>query len=545
MVRALVILACAVMCSCQAFRITDILATAERQIVESPDSALTTMRSIRKYAVLVPEVRARYSLLYSKTLDKNGIDVASDSLIRYSTDYYDLYGTPAQRLEAYYYYGRTQENAKEYLSATLSYLYAEQFADSVDDNYLKGLLYSHLGEMYLYYNSYPKALEYYTKSYEFYRLADLRQHQAYQLFSMGRVQIQLYNKELALSYILQAKELASANNFDALLPFCDRNLIVLYQRNGNYKKAYQTIENLDPKYYLNDMLALNSVIQVYHHLGYKERVNQLLDRGCRIAQTKIDSAYMHCCLSQIYYSENKLKESIAEYNKWIWQQNSVISKHMEMSEISSIESVLFKKKVDDVTDRMMRLKIVYVVLIILVCLIFVCAYIGIKRKERRLSIELARNIALIEDIRNNIDLQSADMSSMLHEALYSRFEIFDKLCYTYYERDNGLRQQKAIYEKMQELIDDFSSNHKTIADIESSVNSCKNGVMTKLREEFPTLKEEEYRLLCYVFAGFSNQAIAVFTKSESGTVATRKSRLKSKILNSNTQNRDLFKRVFG
>ena len=545
MIRRLLISVCVVLCSCQAFHVSEILDTAERQIVEYPDSALTTVRSIGRYTPMVPSVRARYSLLYSKALDKNKIRVNSDSLIIRSTNYYDLFGTPEERMESYYYLGRVQENAKEHLPATISYLYAEQFADVVDNNYLKGLLYSHLGEMYLHYTSYPKAVDYYTKSYEFYKLADLRQHQAYQLFSMGRVQLKLYNNELALSYILQAKELASTNDFDALLPFCDRELIGLYQQNRDYEKAYQTIENLDPKYYLNDMLALSSIIQVFHHLGYKERATQLLDRGCRIAQTKIDSAYMHYCLSQIYYSENKFKESIAEYNKWIWQQNSVITKHMEMNEISSIESVLFKKKVDDVTDRIMRLKIGSAVLIILVCLIFVCAYIGIKRKERRLSIELARNIALIEDIRSSIDHQSADISSMLHEVLYSRFEIFDKLCYTYYERNNGIKQQKAIYDKVQELIGDFSTNLETIADIENSVNICKDNAMAKLREEFPELKDEEYKLLCYVFAGFSNQAIAVFTNSESGTVATRKSRLKSKILNSNTPNRDLFKQLFG
>ena len=191
MIRRLLLSVCVVLCSCQAFHVSEILDTAERQIVEYPDSALTTVRSFGRYTPMVPSVRARYSLLYSKALDKNKIRVNSDSLIIRSTNYYDLFGTPEERMESYYYLGRVQENAKEHLPATISYLYAEQFADVVDNNYLKGLLYSVLGEMYLHYTSYPKALDYYTKSYEFYKLADLRQHQAYQLFSMGRVQLKL------------------------------------------------------------------------------------------------------------------------------------------------------------------------------------------------------------------------------------------------------------------------------------------------------------------------------------------------------------------
>ncbi|MBQ1973998.1 MAG: tetratricopeptide repeat protein, partial [Paraprevotella sp.] len=106
------------------------------------------MRAIKRYAVLTPERRARYGLLYSVALDKNYIDVASDSLIRYSAEYYDREGTPIERLKAYYYLGRTQENAQLYDKAILSYLDAAQYADNVDDKYLLALLYSHLGRLY-------------------------------------------------------------------------------------------------------------------------------------------------------------------------------------------------------------------------------------------------------------------------------------------------------------------------------------------------------------------------------------------------------------
>lgn len=147
MVRALVILLSVLLSSCQLFHITEILDTAERQLAEHPDSALATMRSIRRFEVLKPQVRARYGVLYSAVLDKNYIDIASDSLIRFSADYYDLYGTPEQRMRAYYYLGRTQENAGQILPATLSFLDAAQYTDRVDDNYLKGLLYSQLGDI--------------------------------------------------------------------------------------------------------------------------------------------------------------------------------------------------------------------------------------------------------------------------------------------------------------------------------------------------------------------------------------------------------------
>lgn len=69
--------------------------------------------------------------------------------------------------------------------------------------------------------------------------------------------------------------------------------------------------------------------------------------------------------------------------------------------------------------------------------------------------------------------------------------------------------------------------------------------MQKLRNEITDLKEDDYRFICYVFAGFSNQTIAVFCQSQAGAVASRKHRLKNKISNAKTDNTALFIKLFG
>ena len=85
------------LCGCQALHVNDILTEAERQLSDAPDSALVTLQSVKRHALLRPKVRARYGLLYSAVLDKNFVDVASDSLIRYSASYYDAHGTAEER----------------------------------------------------------------------------------------------------------------------------------------------------------------------------------------------------------------------------------------------------------------------------------------------------------------------------------------------------------------------------------------------------------------------------------------------------------------
>ena len=74
------------------------------------------------------------------------------------------------------------------------------------------------------------------------------------------------------------------------------------------------------------------------------------------------------------------------------------------------------------------------------------------------------------------------------------------------------------------------------------MNKHKGDVMRVLRESMPEFSEMDYRLLCFLYAGFSAKAISVFTGDSIGNIYMRKSRLKSKISQSNTENRGIILR---
>ena len=112
----------------------------------------------------------------------------------------------------------------------------------------------------------------------------------------------------------------------------------------------------------------------------------------------------------------------------------------------------------------------------------------------------------------------------------------------YYDDDK--KQQIDLYNRVKSLIEKFSSDAETLAKIERDIDLRHDGAMGKLRAELANLNATEYRLACYIFAGFSNQAISVFMQSESGAVATRKSRLKSKIIKANPPSLQLFVSLF-
>ena len=105
--------------------VADKLKQAETCMNEYPDSALTILKSIVQTDLQSEEHRARYALLYSQALDKNYIDLTSDSLINIAVDYYKNRDDVKAKFLSYYY------NVYNLTQATLAYMEAEQLVDSL------------------------------------------------------------------------------------------------------------------------------------------------------------------------------------------------------------------------------------------------------------------------------------------------------------------------------------------------------------------------------------------------------------------------------
>lgn len=72
---------------------SSLLSCAEALMDVMPDSALVLLKNIDGKKINGRELKARYSLLYSAALDKNAIDISSDSVIQFAKAYYAEKGT--------------------------------------------------------------------------------------------------------------------------------------------------------------------------------------------------------------------------------------------------------------------------------------------------------------------------------------------------------------------------------------------------------------------------------------------------------------------
>ncbi len=141
--------------------------------------------------------------------------------------------------------------------------------------------------------------------------------------------------------------------------------------------------------------------------------------------------------------------------------------------------------------------------------------------------------------------QKHDAETRLKGLIASRFDIVDQLGKTLYERDNTVSGQAAMTRHVKQLIDGFAENGDMLQELEQIVDMVHDDAMQKLRHDFPTMKESDIRLLCYIFGGFSPQVISLFMHDSVANVYARKSRLKSRIKASNAPDKELFITLLG
>ena len=180
--------------SCSRKELHDFLLDIESYISDSPERALASLDSLKASGISGRENAARFALLYSMALDKNYIDITSDSIIATAVRWYSSHGSPDDRLKAFYYRAVISQNAGDNESAMEWFVRAEAEAPGAKDNVAKGMLYRALAYIYATIFDTDNAEKYinlakacYTKAQDFEKYADALIFSATNLHAKGRI----------------------------------------------------------------------------------------------------------------------------------------------------------------------------------------------------------------------------------------------------------------------------------------------------------------------------------------------------------------------
>lgn len=508
-----------------------VLAESEALMNEYPDSSLVILQALDISQIKTQAAKAKYSLLYSMALDKNRIDVKSDSIIKVAVDYYSSREDSEDLFLSYYYCGRVHYNNNEYSKALLFYAKAEAMENNIDNDFAKGLLYARTGSIYDKLYVFPKSLDYYIKSYNCYIEAKTIPHQYYSLESIAKLYLQMKEYAKADSTIHVILDWEDINNYQWLIKDCCNMLVSLYKEIGDAK-------------------ALSLLSNDKRYSKYCSRVELSVDAVPQFVKTSLANAKnisdTAACYFEVYktFKKNRIyPEALSYYEKVFRLQDSVVRVTLQQPILSS-QRDYYQAETEIAEYKLLqfRYRAIFIALLSLAVAVGIALYFrnNLKHKNAMICAYMDKIVGMQDSLYDK-DAEIEQISGAVNELFKGQFTLLDDLCKAYYENHGikTVREEDAIYKKVKGEIEQFAEGKLHIEELECLVNKYRANVMSLIRQQMKQLSEQDYLLLCYLYAGFSAKAISVFTDNSIGNIYTKKSRIKEEIRNSHPQDEAL------
>lgn len=145
--------------------------------------------------------------------------------------------------------------------------------------------------------------------------------------------------------------------------------------------------------------------------------------------------------------------------------------------------------------------------------------------------------ALQEKLQENKEYATKEIDDIKRRLFKERFYTIDKLCNELYQ--SSARDENKEGRSINRIINNFKDD-KGIAQLEDTINLYKNNILSELREQIPTLNEQEIIFAIYAFAGLSNNTISYLIGKPVDAIYSKRSKLKRKIKASGAKNADWF-----
>lgn len=121
-----------------------------------------------------------------------------------------------------------------------------------------------------------------------------------------------------------------------------------------------------------------------------------------------------------------------------------------------------------------------------------------------------------------------------------RFNVLERLCEQYYVYEGTDNLQPKILKEVKSIVEGLRSDRKTQKGLENMLDQTMDNVMTRLRGDFPSWKEDDFLLFCFTAAGFSSTTISALMGKEKSVIYNRVWRLKGRISASDSPQKEFF-----
>lgn len=539
--------------SCDNRQTKSLLQDVETYIQERPDSALRVLRKVDSLTLNTKSLRARYSLLFAMALDKNYIDTTALSILEPTVAYYERLGSPQDKMLSCYYLGRIYANRKDYPNAVI--FYSQALRESGEyDYYHRGLIYAASADAYNASFNDEEELRNTILAYEcFEKIGDkdldlslYKVAQAYHNNERFDVADSLYSlvysgKDSTSRLALYAMEDLVSNDLYQEKQDVERDLELL-----EYVAEHRGNLSLESYYEYAYLLLLagkeSEAENILSQLSNREANGKTMEIRYRIAECK-----------------GQNEEALALLKSMLSHQNDVVKKKLAQSVFKAqsdyyrLTAEVSEQKSTIANQRSVIILIAGLMMAGLLYIVFMKRKTALIREKDRLAQAVEESEKLLETVRNRakqekeerdkdiFDLKShnereRDKIKELREmyvALYQkRFSEIGK----YYDAASSHRlesiKEKAYHDVIsstQALFEEIASGSEGQKKFEARINADLDDIVSKIRSDFPNLKDDDIRFICYLIVGFDTSTISFLMDISKENVRVKKHRLREKL----------------
>lgn len=492
-----------------------ILTRADSLMANHPDSSIALLKKIPHPKQLKQKDYALYALLMCQGMDKCGIDIKSDSLIKEAVNYYKNKNEFTRAGYSFFYLSRFERNKDDTQKQAEALLKAIPCAKKSVNHKLLGFVYSETASIYRSQNQIDSMIKFNKLAYHSLKQANDKRNCIVCLIGIGYGYYQKQNFQESLAYYkraeTEAKSIKDSSLTSLLYKFTSLTLFYLQDYSTALAYAKQSIEikkSEDPTNWFN----LAAIFEAQNHL---------------------DSAkiYLSKCLRYKYNSPDcfellqKISEKEGNYEKaFQWAKLKSIAKDsMNNDNLKiSLEGLEKKRNFEKVEAENQKLILkdqhftIIIALFAILCFIIAVIILIEQIKKNKLALKHEADIKLIN--QQKIKLQTERIS---------KITILQNLIQLKLIPERNLSQIGAQYLKLFGEINYSLTAHTE--DIIKNIDVFFDDFSQKLLDRFPSLTQKEILVCCCLRAGINQESILSMLSVKSETYYRYRSNIRKKM----------------
>ena len=500
---------------------------------DAPERALAEIQGIKESQLTRRKDLAYYALLKSAALDKNYIDVTSDSLINIAVDYYSGRSCSSKRMRSLYYQGLIRANAQRYSSAISSFEAAKNDALDIGDLRFLGLINRNLANIFNSTSNYPEALKYTRLAIDAFNRNGDSLYTDYARYSLAVVYLNeghhIDSCRLLLNSILNREDLKPLHA-EANLRYA-RTCVIL---KDSLQRAVELFRE-SPRY-LFHIQDYSYCALAHAYLRQRDSSISWIREGYNADTTQLGRASLDALLYQIDSLDGNYLSALQKIRHAMIQQD-LRTRNILKQSLSIAQKEYYKQESEIREERLQRQHTIIVGGIIVFILLLSLALLIMKRRMEAVESIQKEQMARLAVDNIYTQREKGQLVGTLFIERLSKLAGLSTLYYTAVTKE----EKEALFGQFKRTAKELKESKSLFDTLESELNQHCSGIMDKLRAEIPQIKGQNRKIIALFFAGIPDVYIqAIMNRVSSGSLKTIRSRFRTTIKKSDAKDKDLF-----